>query len=223
MPLTAPGLAPHDLLFLRTGADLVSEAAPAWVAAALARAPLVVVRRAAWVAGLAPVGVRGQTRSERYAAFLAPGGIAGRITPEDLAARRGWRGSRRAEEVGALRALERVEALLGALGLGWGPAGSVGFELASGVPTATAASDLDVVIRAPQRLPLDSGRRLIAALADAPVRVDVQMETPAGAVSLAEYARGGPMVARTAQGPRLVAGPWGEEANILPRYTERES
>ena len=42
-----------------------------------------------------------------------------------------------------------------------------------------------------------------------PVRIDVLLETPAGAVALAEYARGKSVVMlRSPQGPRLVADPW---------------
>jgi len=204
------GLAPHDLVWLRSLANLVSEVPrPAWVAGALARAPLVVVRRAPWVAGLVPIGVRGWTRGERYAAFLSPGAIVERITPEQLAGGRGWRVSPRIEEVWALRTLEKVEAVFTSFGFAWGPVGSVGFELASGIATCTASSDLDLVVRAPQPLPLGTARQLCSALSAAPVRVDVQVEMPNGAVALSEYARGGPLtLLRTPAGPRLVADPW---------------
>jgi phosphoribosyl-dephospho-CoA transferase len=45
-----------------------------------------------------------------------------------------------------------------------------------------------------------------------PVRVDVQIETPSGAIALAEYAANLARVAlRTQFGPRLVENPWQEE------------
>jgi phosphoribosyl-dephospho-CoA transferase len=40
------------------------------------------------------------------------------------------------------------------LPLAYGPTGSIGFELASALPMATSASDLDLIIRAPERLPI---------------------------------------------------------------------
>ena len=203
-------LAPHDLLWLRDPAGLVSEAPrPAWVADALAFVPLVVVRRAPRVAGRIPVGVRGPTRAARWAAWLPPGAIAGRIAPEDLAARRGWAEGSRPEAIRALRALDLVAVWLDRLDVAWGPIGAVGFELASGVPSATPASDLDLVLRAPRPLPHVAARRLLDSLDGAPARLDIQVETPAGAVALAELARGSPRtLLRTRNGPRLVADPW---------------
>ncbi|WP_255286708.1 MULTISPECIES: phosphoribosyl-dephospho-CoA transferase MdcG domain-containing protein [unclassified Bacillus (in: firmicutes)] len=42
-----------------------------------------------------------------------------------------------------------------------------------------------------------------------PVRVDVQVETPAGAFSLVEYARGsGQVLIKTMFGPKLSSNPW---------------
>jgi phosphoribosyl-dephospho-CoA transferase len=95
----------------------------------------------------------------------------------------------------------------------WGPTGSVGFELASGKPTATATSDLDLLIRMPNHLPRDEAQRIQAKLdeqaARAGIRIDAQLETPAGGVALAEYASGKARVmARHASGPRLVVDPW---------------
>jgi phosphoribosyl-dephospho-CoA transferase len=59
----------------------------------------------------------------------------------------------------------------------------------------------------------DEAQRFLAKLdehaARAGIRIDAQLETPAGGVALAEYACGKPRVmARHASGPRLVADPW---------------
>ncbi len=200
---------PHDLLRLADGAGIHYEGpVPAWVPASLARAPWVVVRRAPIMAGLVPIGVRGSTRPERLAAFLAPTAVAARVTPEDLAAARGWRHAFRARWPGAVRVLDAVDELFASLGLAWGPTGSVGFELATGVAVAGPASDLDVVVRAPEPWSLARARELADDLARLPVRVDTQLDTPTGAVALAEYARGGRVLLRTPDGPRLVHDPW---------------
>ncbi len=207
---------PHDLLRLASGAGLRHEgSAPAWVTASLARAPWVVVRRVRAQTGLIPVGVRGLTRGERFAALLTPDAVAARVTPEDLAAARGWRRMPRARWVGPLRDLDAVDELFASLGVAWGPTGSVGFELATGVATATTASDLDVVVRAPEPWPLEDAREIADDLGRLPARVDVQLDAPAGAVMLAEYARGGRVLLRTPDGPRLVYDPWRKAATDL--------
>jgi phosphoribosyl-dephospho-CoA transferase len=198
------------MLHLASGAGLRHEGSiPAWTRVSLARAPWVVVRRSRTPAGLIPVGVRGRTRGERFAALLAPDAVAARVTPEDLAAARGWPRTRWA---GSLRVLDAVDELFVSLGLAWGPTGSVGFELATGVAAAGAASDLDVVVRAPEPWSLERAREIAGDLALLPTRVDAQLDTPAGAVALDEYARGGRVLLRTPDGPRLIHDPWREAA-----------
>jgi phosphoribosyl-dephospho-CoA transferase len=55
----------------------------------------------------------------------------------------------------------------------------------------------------------DDAARLQAELSSLPVRIDVLLETPNGAVSLAEYSASvGAMLLRSALGPRLVPDPW---------------
>jgi phosphoribosyl-dephospho-CoA transferase len=200
---------PHDLLRLASGRELCHEGSvPAWVIASLARAPWVVVRRARTSGGLVPVGVRGRTRAERFAASLSPEAVATRVTPEDLAAERGWRRMPRARRVGPVQVLDAVDELFASHGLAWGPTGSVGFELATGVAAASTTSDLDVVVRAPEPWTLGYVREVADDLARLPTRVDAQLGVPAGAVMLAEYARGGRVLLRTPDGPRLVYDPW---------------
>ncbi|MEV0826723.1 phosphoribosyl-dephospho-CoA transferase MdcG domain-containing protein [Nonomuraea rubra] len=91
----------------------------------------------------------------------------------------------------------------------WGPTGGVGFELATGRPATHAASDLDVLVRAPYRWDQTMATRLAEAFAALPARVDCLLETPQGGVSLVEWSRaGGSVMARTAHGPQLVTDPW---------------
>jgi phosphoribosyl-dephospho-CoA transferase len=110
-------------------------------------------------------------------------------------------------ELPALSTLQTARPMMEATGLPWGPTGSVGFELATGVTAASPDSDLDLVIRMPDGtaglLPL-----LVALhreLSGVGVRVDCQVESPIGAIALAELAGGRPdVLVRTAEGPRLV-------------------
>ncbi|MGL4965239.1 MAG: malonate decarboxylase holo-ACP synthase [Inquilinus sp.] len=198
---------PHDLLRVDPAAVAgLSRDLPGWAAAALAAIPWVVMRRALPFDGLLPVGIRGHGRSERCAAWLPPAAIVECRAPEDLAAARAWRQS----EIPALGALDAVAALLA--GSDWGPAGSVGFELATGQPTANSDSDLDIVLRASSRVGSGEAGRLLTALATLPIRVDVVVETPLGACSLAEIAAGSSVVVKTPTGPRLVRDPWAKPA-----------
>jgi phosphoribosyl-dephospho-CoA transferase len=81
------------------------------------------------------------------------------------------------------------------------------------MPTVTATSDLDLLIRMPQTLSRERATQILSELEShaqrAGIRVDVQLETPAGGIALAEWAAGKPRVmARRAQGPLLIADPW---------------
>ena len=123
-----------------------------------------------------PVGVRGAHRAERFAAWL-PGSGAGGVEPLELAARRPGALRRAADCRRARRARERREPH-GSLGLGgaWGPLGSVGFELASGAATVTAASDLDLLLAFPP--PAARSPSSTNGLSRFAVRTDLLLETP---------------------------------------------
>ncbi len=146
--LTAGSPAPtHDLIRLRAPIKLAGDTPPAWVEVALSQIPWVVVRRGHLRDGMIPVGVRGLTRSHRLAAFVAVAEIADRLSPEDLTVSGRVIEQKRKDAVPALAALERVAGLLVRRGYRWGPGGSIGFELATGIATATALSDLDLILR----------------------------------------------------------------------------
>ncbi|AMV45121.1 malonate decarboxylase holo-ACP synthase [Paraburkholderia caribensis] len=201
----------HDIVRLRRLESFDNE--PAWVRAAFARAPFAVVRRAQAPAGWIAIGLRGAARNERYGTWARSDDIEVVLSPEALSS---LPCALAADRAGlpvfvALDALRRDTSSLGSFI--WGPTGSVGFELATGKPTATATSDLDLLIRIPNHLSRNDAQCLQARLdehaAHAGIRIDVQLETPAGGVALAEYASGKARVmARHASGPRLIVDPW---------------
>jgi phosphoribosyl-dephospho-CoA transferase len=202
----------HCLLRI-AGAEALAgaSAAPRWLASELERAPWVVVRRAAPLDGRIPVGVRGRRRAERFAAWLDPAQAREYVEPLELAARRAWRNAPRCARVAALAALAAVASIMERLRLGhaWGPVGSAGFELASGVPTATADSDLDLIVRLEAPPPAALARELLIELSRLDVETDALLETPCGAIALIEYAQArAPFLVRTAAGPRLSGDPW---------------
>lgn len=205
---------PHDLLFLH-GADAfvacACNARPGWLASAwLAQAP-VVVRRAVAEPGRVAVGARGLQRNERCAGQVALTDVARRIAPQDLA--RVVR--QEPDHLGAdaavlpcIAALLELAPRLQDLGLSWGPAGGVGFWLATRLPVLRPTSDLDLLVRAPQALSPARLAALCALQTHAACRVDVQIDTGAGGFALMEYARGGKVMLKTDAGPLLVSDPW---------------
>jgi phosphoribosyl-dephospho-CoA transferase len=215
----------HDLLQISGLSDLLSSdgqmtsdlaqaLCPLWVERSLQEAAFVVVRRANSFEGMVPVGVRGSLRTQRFAAYIAPESIRKRITPEQIMATRAWlidddQMNGRAKEIPAIDALVAIEDRLGSFPFAYGPTGSVGFELASGIPTATSTSDLDLLIRAPEHFPMPLAQEIMTIFSHLRCRVDAQLETPRGAISLAEYARGEtPLLSRQSSGPALVSDPW---------------
>jgi phosphoribosyl-dephospho-CoA transferase len=75
------------------------------------------------------------------------------------------------------------------LGLAWGPTGSVGFELATGCPVTNSLSDLDIAIRAEERISLEQTGSLWERALGLQTKVDIRVETPECGFSLEEYAR----------------------------------
>jgi phosphoribosyl-dephospho-CoA transferase len=199
----------HDLLRV-TRLDRADNE-PDWVREALSRAPWAVVRRAEAAAGFVAVGIRGATRAQRFGTWLHNQDIEPIHSPEDLLEILPS-GDRLA--LPAFAALAVLRASSSALdGYAWGPTGSAGFELATGVPTISSSSDLDLLIRMPERPAPAAIRALADTLAHAAdlagTRIDAQLETPAGGVALIELAAGKPLVlARASDSPRLVADPW---------------
>jgi phosphoribosyl-dephospho-CoA transferase len=199
---TVESLLPHDLLWGLPASALPVDA-PAWAFEVVGLGHPVVVRRARVAAGLVAVGVRGRSRDQRYATHMKLDEVQRRVRPEALNTMTpdaDWP---------ALRALQQIRPLMEALGLPWGVAGSAGFELASGVPVLHAGSDLDLILRTPHFIDRQHAARLVEQLAGAVCRIDLQLQTPLGAVALREWAGTSRQVLlKTEDGARLVDNPW---------------
>lgn len=198
-------LRPHDLVRLARPLKAVPRDAPEWVATALRAAPWVVVRRVVTSPGRVAVGVRGTARAQRFAMHIPDATVTEVLSPEALAVR----AADMKPVLPAARALRAAAPLLDEAGLPWGPTGSVGFELASGLRTVSPTSDLDLLLRS-TRLPARTTlMRLHVALRRLPARVDCQVETDDGAIALGELLSGAPdVLVRTPTGPRLIPAPW---------------
>ena len=199
----------HDLLRLTSPRVLHWEQAPqAWAQEALAAAPWVVTRRAAARAGRIAVGVRGAQRTQRAAAWVDAADVREWLRPPELRARvAGLDPARTA--LGAWAALAQLEQAWSACGPSdWGPAGSVGFELASGWACVGPASDLDIVVRCARAPARARARGWLAALPrQAAARIDVLLEWPAGGAALSEFAAGGCYLLRSPRGALLRPAP----------------
>jgi phosphoribosyl-dephospho-CoA transferase len=190
----------HDLLWGMRPAQLPADA-PAWVLHAISAGHPVVVRRALAESDRVPVGVRGPLREQRYGTVMPIASISRRVTPEQL------RSAASSRDVPALRALAQLRPLLHTLN--WGISGGAGFELASGIEVLHSRSDLDLILRTPEPLGRSEARELLALLDTAICPVDLQLQTPQGAVALREWASASPRVLlKNASGAQLVTDPW---------------
>jgi phosphoribosyl-dephospho-CoA transferase len=193
---------PHDLLWGLLVAALPADA-PAWVAEVIGLGHPVVVRRAQVADDCVAVGVRGSTRDQRFALVMKRADITRRVQPEqliDVVTDLAWP---------ALQALQQIHPVMQALGLPWGVAGSAGFQLATGVPVLHHASDLDLILRTPQFFSREQAAQLVETLDRAICRIDLQLQTPHGAVALREWAgQARHVLLKADDGARLVSDPW---------------
>ena len=215
----------HDLLWGMTVQQLPADA-PEWVFDSIRAGHPVVVRRALGAAGEIPVGVRGRLREHRFAAVMRVDSVRQRVQPESLCHVSSER------DLPALHALKHLRPMLDDCGWVWGVSGSAGFELASaGFELASAGfelvgakfhlasaplalhphSDLDLILRTPEPLPRLQARDLLKILDSAACPVDMQLQTPLGAVALREWAgRSDRVLLKQACGACLTADPWNQ-------------
>lgn len=208
-PATCDGPCPHDLLW-PTADAFDRQSLPDWAAAVLAAGEPAVVRRAPrQPAGRIPVGIRGATRGQRHAGWIEPDAIRQRLSPEALADVQDWLVPPRRSAIPALGLLAEIARLFDATGWTWGPTGAVGYELATGRAVCHVDSDIDILLRSAGPLPRVEAAALIERLERLAVRCDVQIETPAGGVAVADWA--GPareVLVKSDVGPFLSTKPW---------------
>jgi len=208
----ASAFRPHDLLWAQDWHGLLAHVAlPSWVVEARhAGDPVIaVVRREALNdPALVAVGLRGRERSQRLGVRLQRAAVLHCVSPEMLIdfAAPGRPSDPAASR--AISALGRIAPLLDASGLFWGPTGSLGYALATGLPALHSASDIDLLVRAPFPLSARQAQLLHAALASSACLVDMQIDTGHGGFSFAEWNRGGSVLLKTDFGPFLTSDPW---------------
>jgi phosphoribosyl-dephospho-CoA transferase len=204
---------PHYLLKIDTAAisfgnSSFNESVPASVRRELEETNFVVVRRGVITESWVPIGIRGPQRFQRWAAWYPRYAIQEIVKPMDLLTKVDTVNDRNASP--ARRALQSLMNAWQSLTYPWGPAGSLGFEVATGQQTTTMKSDLDVVIYADHPLSRRDAQRLLTSADDLEVNVDIRIETPMCGFSLTEYATSPTktILLRTVNGPILGADPW---------------
>lgn len=195
---------PHDLLWL-TDSDALEDVSEEWVASQWQPRLPVVVRRDVSHDARIPVGVRGMRRDQRAAGWVNVVKVKRIISPEELASR----------DLLVKSPFVSMPPVQGAIQLAlrewpwsWGITGSCGYALATEVPVLHADSDLDLLIRCPQRVERESLLEWQAVIGQLLCRADTQIETPQGAFALAEWLRDGRVLLKTNSGPEIVTDPW---------------
>lgn len=200
-------LRPHDLIWLTTR-DALEDIQEPWVDAAWHTGLPVVVRRDVEGSGRIPVGVRGLKREQRAAGWVNPHQIARVVSPEQLSAEESLL---RSPFITQPPVQVAVQLSRTSWPWTWGITGSTGYALATGIAVIHAASDLDLLIRAPQPLSRTDLLSWQSQLEGALCRADTQVETPLGGFALNEWLRDGKTLLKTDRGPRLTANPWAWE------------
>lgn len=210
------GLArPHDLLWVAP--DALSPDAPGWALAALTAGEPCVVRRASREANRLPVGVRGRGRGQRHADWIDPLRIERRETPEALVLEGTVVGTQADVSLPALKILPVVVRIMDATGWPWGVTGAVGFQIASRRKVCHWTSDLDLIVRAPNPLARSTAAQLMGELSGLAARCDVQLETPAGGVALADWAgEAFQVLVKSDAGAFLATDPWAVDIPLPP-------
>jgi phosphoribosyl-dephospho-CoA transferase len=198
----------HDLILLKSESAVISMGGrPACPYLTSNRRPWVVVRRGRISDGLIPVGVRGAQRHERCAGFTRSSEVFEIRRPDQL---RRMLAEESRRTLQAFRSLSYLESHLAGLDLTWGPGGSVGYELVSGVAAVRDSSDLDLILFAPNKLDMTEAHDLWRMISSAPGNVDVLVETPLCGFSLKEFATTSQrkILLRTSDGRILGSNPW---------------
>lgn len=198
----------HDLLWVDK-ITLEGNESPNWYASHNQSLP-VVVRRASRQT-LIPVGVRGKTRSERLAAWACKSSVIKSVTPRELVQSEHARAYWQSSELLSFQTLTDVDAICHAYGIEWGVTGSLGYELATGMPCAHQDSDIDMTIYLSEPVPMRTLTALNHQLDALPSKIDTQIETPLGAIALREWVLGlgeSNVLIKTDDGPLLTDNPW---------------
>ena len=201
---------PHDLVWFEVAA--LPADVPDWARQIIADGAPAVIRRAPRDAASLPIGIRGVTKRERCATRVDSAALTRRLAPEAIVLEEDVVAADRCASLAAITALFSLCDELAGSSSTWGVTGALGYELATGAAVAHAASDIDIVVCMPERDALQletlagAARRCDEAHG---VRCDIQLETPAGGVALADWlGEAARVMIKHDTGPYLSPDPW---------------
>ena len=190
----------HDIVRFHTIEHLVHfTEIPAWIAHAKSAQNYAVVRRIP-ITEKVPIGLRGNSRKERHACFINREAILEIIRPTDLVAKIS---SGRAEHY--MSTLNDVKRIIAKHRLLWGPTGSIGFELATGIKVTNPYSDYDIAIYI-EEIDIAVLKKLFISLNSLETKLDVQIELKnVGSFILLDFIKNysSGFLIRTIHGPQL--------------------
>ena len=195
----------HDFVWITKNPVFRPLDAPEWVAEVLAQSRVVIVRRAAAPPGWLSVGIRGPARHQRHSCFLRQDGVESFRSPELLVSPKVWKTfSLSSRGLSVWKALRLVSDGLAKGNIIWGPIGSVGYGLATGIDVVTETSDLDIIVRFGAAPDLEILKEYRQTLRFDGLRVDVTLESSIGGVDLNEYlSHPDCSLIKTSGGPRI--------------------
>lgn len=201
-------LRPHDIISFTQIEDLLSKQnVPEWLKEVCKEGFYGVVRRDCRSdQNLIPIGIRGLERGQRFAAWITTKKIGNTIFPSTLTNPLAWRVTLNNLPSKVISTLINICPILNNSGYKWGPTGSAGFEVATGIKAIKETSDLDLLIYAPQKIDLLDAQHLLSKLKKvASCNLDIQLETPKGGVSLIEFTQSDQVLVKSNQGPFLIS------------------
>lgn len=201
----------HDLVFFSDVTDLTyAGSCPDWVATAVMRAPVGVIRRGQAPAGMLPVGIRGSNKSQRFGAYLPVTAVTDHLTSQEI--RHFGRSNRQDKMLPIWQALDQINPYLDTHQYDWGLSGSAAYELVTGIPTVNQNSDLDFIAFNQEQLTPPKAQHLLDWLNSFGPHADVQIMRGQAGFSLEDYCyhHGQGVLVKSLQGPYLSADPWNE-------------
>ncbi len=202
---------PHDIVEIEKGVSIDTLFFPEWAIKRWEETPYHVVRRGIVAQGEIAIGIRGETRGERHGTTILEQWVRSIITPESLAQEAVWQNwARHNQFPEILSSLMTLSTLFSSIR--WGVGGSLGYELATGLPTLSEKSDIDIILYPEAPFSIKVASEWLWAIKSLPQRVDIQVEGSQGAFHLEEYARARDATAtvliKSATGYRLSTNVW---------------
>lgn len=196
----------HDLVSFKSVENLLSDKQmPDWALETLKEGFFGVVRRDFNPdENLMAIGIRGVERGQRFGAWLDVKNITEVIKPLQLTDAKTWKKKYKGDVPDAIKTLIDISPILNEMKLSWGPTGSVAYELATGYQSIKETSDLDLSILALEKISVTDAQNLLDKIEQkASSRLDIQLETPKGGVSLIEFIQFPQVLVKTNKGPIL--------------------